>query len=103
MQILVAAAKYSNESFEDRRGEGFHVNISWAWLVGPKRQGCSAHAGLASYLEVDWSEYSPTRTWITYGNVKEFGNAGGTFGKRCLFLKKKFLKSDCLAMVLIGW
>ena len=23
--------KYSNESFEDRSGEGFHVDSSWKW------------------------------------------------------------------------
>jgi hypothetical protein len=28
---------------------------------------------------------SPTRTWILYGNVREFGDAGGSLGKRCLF------------------
>ena len=26
------SGKYSNESFEDRRGEGFHVNSSWTWV-----------------------------------------------------------------------
>ena len=28
---------------------------------------------------------SPTRTWILYGNVREFGDAEGSLGKRCLF------------------
>ena len=59
-------------------------------LVDPKRQGCFAHAGFASYLEREWGLYSPSRTWITYGNVKEFGNAGGSFGKRCLFFLTAF-------------
>ena len=27
---------------------------------------------------------------MTYGNVKEFGNAGGSFGKRCLFFLTAF-------------
>ena len=26
-----------------------------------------------------------SRTWVTYNGVKEFGSAGGSFGKRCLF------------------
>ena len=25
-------SKYSHESFEDQRGEGFHVNSSWTWV-----------------------------------------------------------------------
>ena len=29
---LGGSSKYSNESFEDRRGEGFHVNSSWTWV-----------------------------------------------------------------------
>ena len=52
---LGGSSKYSNESLKDRSGEGFHVNSSWPWLVDPKRQGCSAHAGFASYLEREWS------------------------------------------------
>ena len=53
---LGGSSKYSNENFEDRSGEGFHVNSSWTWvrLVDPKRQGCSAHAGFASSLEREW-------------------------------------------------
>ena len=26
--------------FEDRRGEGFHVNSSWHGLVDPESRGC---------------------------------------------------------------
>ena len=26
------SSKYSNENFEDRSGEGFHVNSSWTWV-----------------------------------------------------------------------
>ncbi len=26
---------YSNESFEDRFGEGLHVNSSWTWVSRP--------------------------------------------------------------------
>ena len=26
------SSKYSNESFEDQFGEGFHVNSSWTWV-----------------------------------------------------------------------
>ena len=29
---LGGSSKYSNESFEDRSGERFHVNSSWAWV-----------------------------------------------------------------------
>ena len=29
---LGGSSKYSNESFEDRSGEGFHVNSSWTWV-----------------------------------------------------------------------
>ena len=29
---LGGSSKYSNENFEDRRGEGFHVNSSWTWV-----------------------------------------------------------------------
>ena len=26
-------SKYSNESCEDRSGEGFHVNSNWTWVI----------------------------------------------------------------------
>ena len=26
------SSKHSNENFEDRSGEGFHVNSSWTWV-----------------------------------------------------------------------
>ena len=29
---LGGSSKYLNESFEDRSGEGFHVNSSWTWV-----------------------------------------------------------------------
>jgi hypothetical protein len=29
---LGGSSKYSNENFEDRRGEGFHVNSNWTWV-----------------------------------------------------------------------
>ena len=29
---LGGSSKYPNESFEDRNGEGFHVNSSWTWV-----------------------------------------------------------------------
>jgi hypothetical protein len=29
---LGGSSKYSNENFEDRSGEGFHVNSSWTWV-----------------------------------------------------------------------
>ena len=29
---LGGSSKYSNESFEDWSGEGFHVNSSWTWV-----------------------------------------------------------------------
>ena len=29
---LGASGKYSHENFEDRSGEGFHVNSSWTWV-----------------------------------------------------------------------
>ena len=29
---LGGSSKHSNESFEDRSGEGFHVNSSWTWV-----------------------------------------------------------------------
>ena len=34
---LGGSSKYSNESFEDRSGEGFHVNSSWTWVSRSKR------------------------------------------------------------------
>ena len=27
-----SSSKYSNENFEDRSGEGFHMNSSWTWV-----------------------------------------------------------------------
>ena len=32
---LGGSSKYSNENFEDRRGEGFHVNSNWTWVSRP--------------------------------------------------------------------
>ena len=29
---LGGGGKYSNERFESRSGEGFHVNSSWTWV-----------------------------------------------------------------------
>ena len=29
---LGGSSKYSNENFEDRSGERFHVNSSWTWV-----------------------------------------------------------------------
>ena len=29
---LGGCSKYSNENFEDRRGEGFHGNSNWTWV-----------------------------------------------------------------------
>ena len=29
---LGGSSKYSNENFEGRRGEGFHMNSSWMWV-----------------------------------------------------------------------
>ena len=29
---LGGSSKYSNANFEDRRGDGFHVNRSWTWV-----------------------------------------------------------------------
>ena len=29
---LGGSSKYSNENFEGRSGEGFHVNSSWTWV-----------------------------------------------------------------------
>ena len=54
---LGGSSKCSNENFEDQRGEGFHVNRSWTvghGLVDPERQGCTAYAGFASFLEREW-------------------------------------------------
>ena len=31
-QDLGGSSKYSNENFEGRSGEGFHVNSSWTWV-----------------------------------------------------------------------
>ena len=45
---LGVSSKYPNESFEDRSGEGVHVNSSWTWVSQ------SSHAGFASYLEMEW-------------------------------------------------
>ena len=32
---LGGSSKYSNESFEGRSGERFHVNSSWTWVSRP--------------------------------------------------------------------
>ena len=29
---LGGSSKHSNENFEDRSGEGFHVNSNWTWV-----------------------------------------------------------------------
>ena len=36
---LGGSSKYSNESFEDRSGEGFHVNSSWTWVSRSLKTG----------------------------------------------------------------
>jgi hypothetical protein len=37
---------YSNENFEDRSGEGFHVNSSWTWVGAPAAGGCLSRVAL---------------------------------------------------------
>ena len=32
---LGGSSKYSNRNFEDRSGEGFHVNSNWTWVSRP--------------------------------------------------------------------
>ena len=46
---------------------------------------CSTHSSFASPLEREWGKPSPTRSWILYGNVREFGDSEGSSRKRCLF------------------
>ena len=36
---LGGSSKYSNENFEDRSGEGFHVNSSWTWVGRSQETG----------------------------------------------------------------
>ena len=36
---LGGRSKYSNENFEDRSGEGFHVNSSWTWVSRSQETG----------------------------------------------------------------
>ena len=43
------------------------------------------HVGFALSLERERGQHSPTRAWILYGNIRDFGETGGSLGKRCLF------------------
>ena len=36
---LGGSSKYSNANFEDRSGEGFHVNRSWTWVSRSEETG----------------------------------------------------------------
>ena len=51
---------------------------------------CSTHASFASPLEMERGKPSPTRSWILYGKVREFGDSEGSFGKRCIFFFTAF-------------
>ena len=90
VQILVVVANIQMRALKTEVEKGFMWTAVGHGLVDPRRQGCSAHAGFASYFEREWGSYSPTKTWITNGNVKEFVNASGSFGKRCLFFLTTF-------------
>ena len=73
---LGGSSKYSNENFEGRSGEGFHVNSTWTWVLDLKRPGCSAHAGarlnrnmkqplVQTLMEVAVIQCTPLKpTWI---------------------------------------
>ena len=36
---LGGSSKYSNENFEGRSGEGFHVNSTWTWVSRSQETG----------------------------------------------------------------
>ena len=36
---LGGSSKYSNANFEDRSGEGFHVNSNWTWVSRSQEAG----------------------------------------------------------------
>ena len=40
---LGGGSKYSNVSFEDQSGEGFHVNRSWTWVSRFSKTGGFPH------------------------------------------------------------
>ena len=51
MQILVVVANIQMRALKTEVEKGFMRTVVGHGLVDPKRQGCSAHAGFASYLE----------------------------------------------------
>ena len=52
---LGGSSKYSNESFEDRSGEGFHVNSSWTWVSRSCKTGGVPHTqALPRILKGEW-------------------------------------------------
>ena len=71
VQILVVVANIQMTALKTEVEKGFKWSAVGHGSVDRKRQGCSAHAGSASYLERELGKYSPTRMEITYGSVKE--------------------------------
>ena len=54
---------------------------------------CSTHSSFASPLEREWGKPSPTRSWILYGNVREFRRLRGELSEASPFLLDCFLSN----------
>ena len=65
------------------------MNSNFTW-GSPSQERGMFHARKLGFAPRKKGNAPPTRSWILYGNVREFGDAEGSFGKRCLFFLTAF-------------
>ena len=75
---LGGSSKYSNENFEDRSGEGFHVNSSRTWVSRSawQQQGYIAATPHAAGPLYQWRLISLDRSTTERGRIFLYGRPG---------------------------
>ncbi|KAJ6829494.1 uncharacterized protein M6B38_357490 [Iris pallida] len=77
---LGGSSKYSNENFEGRRGERFHVNGTCTWVADPKRRGKPSESASPRELRKGIGLKFPSGTWrrtATLGSPETPAGASG--------------------------
>ncbi|WZY70740.1 hypothetical protein YC2023_002980 [Brassica napus] len=77
--------KYSNDNFEGRRGERFHVNGTCTWVSRSQESGETRLIALMRELRKGIRLKFQNRDVAVDGNVRESGDVGGNSGKSYLF------------------
>ncbi|CAN7111038.1 unnamed protein product [Brassica rapa subsp. narinosa] len=78
---LGGSSKYSNENFEGRRGERFHVNGTCTWVKSGETRLIALMRELRKGIRLKFQNWDVA----VDGNVRESGDVGGNSGKSYLF------------------